>query len=63
MGIRSSCMFFIDHSVIEVFVNDGIETITGRVYPSRADSTGLRLLLPDDAHVHTLDVWELQPIW
>lgn len=54
---------FIDHSVLEVFVNDGRETITGRVYPSRADSRRLELILPDDAYLQALDVWELQSIW
>lgn len=54
---------FLDHSVIEVFANEQV-CITGRVYPSRADSVGIALAAHGGgAQVNRLDVWELRSIW
>lgn len=54
---------FIDRSVIEVFANERA-CVTGRVYPTRADSLGLDLLVQTgSATVAELDVWALGSIW
>ena len=54
---------FIDRSVIEVFANQRA-CVTGRVYPTRADSLGLDLLAQTgSATVAELDVWVLGSIW
>jgi len=54
---------FIDRSVIEVFANERA-CVTGRVYPTRADSLGLDLLAQTgSATVADLDVWVLGSIW
>lgn len=52
---------FLDHSVVEVFANDRF-CVTSRVYPSRADSTGVHAF-GTGAQVKTLDSWTLRPIW
>lgn len=53
---------FIDHSVVEVFANDGRQAVMRRIYPSRADATGVRLFARGGAvKVTRLDAWELSP--
>lgn len=53
---------FIDHSVIEVFIN-GRATLTTRVYPTRPDSLGIDLFCRGgQARLRSLDVWEMQSI-
>jgi beta-fructofuranosidase len=53
----------IDRSVIEVFVDDRI-SLTARVYPTRADSTGIEVV-GSPAAVADVDVraWTLESIW
>lgn len=52
---------FVDGSVVELFAN-GRRCLTGRVYPTRADATGLSLAADGPARVD-LDVWELGSVW
>ncbi|MEW5957951.1 MAG: glycoside hydrolase family 32 protein [Chloroflexota bacterium] len=53
---------FLDHSVIEIFAN-GRACLTGRVYPSRADSLGLDLFTwGGPAPVVSLDIWKMNSI-
>jgi sucrose-6-phosphate hydrolase SacC (GH32 family) len=33
---------FVDKSVVEVFANDGRQAVMRRIYPSRADSVGVK---------------------
>lgn len=56
---------FVDHSIIESFVNDGKERLTTRVYPTLPDSTHVELFVEGayDARVTSLDVWQLRSIW
>ena len=54
---------FLDRSVIEVFA-EGVTCVTGRIYPTRADSRAVELFARGGgARVKTLDVWEMRPIW
>jgi beta-fructofuranosidase len=55
---------FLDHSVIEVVVNDGRTCLASRIYPFRPDSLGLGLFArKGSATVESIDVWELDAIW
>jgi beta-fructofuranosidase len=52
---------FLDRSLLEVYVN-GRQCVTQRIYPTRADATGIRLLARGGAAtVRRLDAWELAP--
>jgi beta-fructofuranosidase len=54
---------FLDRSVIEVFANERC-SLAARIYPSRPDSLGIRLFSTRaGAHLVSLDVWQMQPIW
>ena len=58
-----SLRLFVDGSVVEVFANER-HCLTSRVYPTRADATGLSLAADGgDATVASLDVWELSSAW
>jgi len=53
----------LDRSVVEVFAN-GRLCLTKRVYLSRSDSLGLCLFAEGgSATVHSVDAWEMAPIW
>lgn len=52
---------FLDHSVIEVFVNRQV-ALSGRVYPSREDAVGTRLVLRGDCRVMSMEAWEMEAI-
>lgn len=52
---------YIDKSVVEVFAN-GRQCITQRVYPTRSDSTGVRLVSRGgQAHFRSVQAWEMAP--
>ncbi|WP_254279734.1 GH32 C-terminal domain-containing protein [Haloarcula marina] len=54
-----SLHLFLDRSVVELFANDA-QALATRIYPTRADSTGLGLYAAEaDVTVERLDVWEL----
>lgn len=54
---------FLDRSVVEAYVNERAVFST-RIYPSRPDSSGLRLLSEGGATgVSRLDVWRMKSIW
>ncbi len=53
---------FLDASVIEIFAN-GRAALTGRIYPTRADSLGVALYSrAGRAMLKSLDVYEMKPI-
>ena len=53
---------FIDRSVIEVFAN-GRQSLTQRVYPTRADSTGVRLFAAGGAaRASVVEAWDMEPV-
>jgi len=52
---------FVDKSVVEVFAN-GRQAVMRRIYPSRAESTGVRLFSTGGpARVTLLNAWEMMP--
>lgn len=57
---RLELRVFIDRSVVEVFVNDQ-QCVAARVYPERADSTGVSLRARgQDARLLGLDAWQMK---
>lgn len=53
----------LDGSVIEVIANQ-CTSITGRAYPTRADSTQCKLVAQNsDGILRSLDMWAMQSIW
>ncbi|WP_178024411.1 GH32 C-terminal domain-containing protein [uncultured Paenibacillus sp.] len=53
---------FIDHSIVEVFVNEEL-CLTGRVYPLREDSEGIRLFVQGPSvTMKSLSAWNLRSI-
>ena len=53
---------FIDRSVIEVFAN-GRQCLTQRVYPTRADSTAIRLFaVGGAARASVVEAWDMEPV-
>ena len=54
---------FIDKSVVEVFAN-GRQCVALRVYPTRADSTGVSIRAQgSDAVLRSLDAWQMHSIY
>ncbi|MBX0325612.1 glycoside hydrolase family 32 protein [Halomicroarcula sp. F13] len=54
-----SLHLFLDRSVLELFTNDA-QALTSRIYPTRADSTGIGLYADDcEVTIRSLDLWEL----
>ncbi|WP_249038845.1 GH32 C-terminal domain-containing protein [Haloterrigena salifodinae] len=52
---------FIDKSLIECYVNS-LKSVTTRAYPSRDDSTELRLYRDGDITVRSIEIWEMEDI-
>jgi beta-fructofuranosidase len=54
---------FVDKSVVEVFANDGRQAVMRRIYPSRADSVGVKLFSVGGSATAspTLEAWEMMP--
>ena len=53
---------FLDRSVLEVFAN-GRQCITQRIYPTRADSLGVRLFSKGGSvKVSSIEAWDMAPI-
>ncbi|MDZ5473993.1 sucrose-6-phosphate hydrolase [Bacillus sp. 31A1R] len=50
--------FFVDRSSIEVFINDGAKTMTGRIYPEKK-SLGIMLFSDQEVEVTHLNKWNL----
>ncbi len=54
---------FIDRSLVEVYAN-GRACLTARIYPTRPDSLGVKLLAcGGEVGVRALHAWEIGPIW
>jgi hypothetical protein len=56
---------FVDHSIVEVFVNEGRERLTSRVYPTLPSSRFVELFVdgPHDVRINSIDAWQLRSIW
>jgi beta-fructofuranosidase len=62
-GVPLRLRVFIDHSVVEVFLN-GKQYLAMRIYPGRKDSVGVSLRAQgQDAVLKRLDAWQMQSIW
>ena len=59
---RVSLHVFLDHSIIELFINDE-SYLVSRIYPSRPDSLGIAAFGEGQVSLKTLDIWELGNIW
>lgn len=56
---RVKLHLFLDTSSVELFANDGVKTITNRIYPDTA-SVGIKLFAEQgDVLLESLDVWQL----
>ncbi len=61
-GRMEKLSIFLDCSVVEIFANSRC-CLTGRIYPSRADSLGVALCAKGgDVRVKSLDIFEMKPI-
>lgn len=61
-GETLSLHIFLDNSLVEVYAN-GRACLTTRIYPTRADSCGIRLYAQGGSALLTsLDVWTLRPL-
>jgi beta-fructofuranosidase len=55
---------YLDRSVIEIFAEEGRTTLTGRIYPSLAESLGVTLFSRGGgARLQALDIWSMASIW
>ena len=53
---------FMDRSVLEIFAN-GRQCVTQRIYPTRVDSTGIRLFARGGrATARLVEVWDMEPV-
>jgi sucrose-6-phosphate hydrolase SacC (GH32 family) len=53
---------FVDKSVVEVFANGGRQAVMRRIYPTLADSVGVRLFTKGgSAEVKRLQAWDMMP--
>ncbi len=53
---------FLDHSIIEVYAN-GRQCLTQRIWPTRADSTGIALFANGgEAELNAINAWDMAPI-
>jgi beta-fructofuranosidase len=48
---------FVDKCSVEVFINDGEKTMTGRIYPS-SDATSIKLFSRNECNIVSLKKWE-----
>ena len=54
---------FLDKSLMEVFINDGRETVTRAIYPEEQD-LGIELFgSAGSARLRALDVWQMRGVW
>lgn len=55
---------FIDHSVLEVFINEE-NCLTTRVYPTLIDSVGVGIFADEDhsLSINRLNIWTMKSIW
>ena len=62
-GEQLQLRVFVDRSIVEVFAN-GRQAVTQRIYPTLADSTGVRLsCVHGAAQIAGAQVWRLRSLW
>ncbi len=58
-GDRFRLHLFVDESIVELFVDDTL-ALTGRIYPTRADSIGIAAFaVGGAAEIEAIDIWQL----
>lgn len=63
-GARHHLRVLLDHSLLEIFADDGRTVLATRLYPQRADSLQVGLCARGGrAHVAALDVWRMASAW
>jgi sucrose-6-phosphate hydrolase SacC (GH32 family) len=62
IGTRVRLRVFLDHSCLELFVNDE-SYLVSRIYPSRSDSLGIVPFGSGQVRLRSLDIWEMEDIW
>lgn len=60
IGGKVSVRVFLDHSIIEVFVNG--QYLVSRIYPSRKDSLGIDVFAEGEVKIPSVDIWEMKSI-
>lgn len=59
-GALRSLQCYIDHSSLEIFVNDGEAVFTTRIFPTEEE--GYLICSPEKMMIHTVKVWEMAPM-
>ena len=54
---------FLDKSVLEVFADGGLVSISRVIYPPREDTTITLFAEGGSATVRSLDIWQMKPLW
>ena len=54
---------FVDHSVVEVFGNDGYAAMTNRIFPNPAQDEVEIYSIGGKVTLKSLDIWEMESIW
>jgi beta-fructofuranosidase len=62
LSTRVNLRVFLDHSIIEIFVNDE-SYLVSRIYPSGCDSLGIAASGEGQVSLVSLDIWEIESIW
>eukprot|EP01113_Clastostelium_recurvatum_P006540 TRINITY_DN12964_c0_g1_i1.p1 TRINITY_DN12964_c0_g1~~TRINITY_DN12964_c0_g1_i1.p1 ORF type:complete len:604 (-),score=108.21 TRINITY_DN12964_c0_g1_i1:22-1833(-) len=63
IGQPSTLRVFIDHSVIEVYINGGLSCMTTRVYPTLPSSQGVSLLATGGNVKLSVNIWSMGSIF
>ena len=59
-----NCRIFIDHSIVEIFINDGKYCLTTRIYPSTPENEQqIQLFANDGSATFETQVYTLNAIW
>jgi fructan beta-fructosidase len=59
---RLKLHIFVDHSIVEVFINDGEQVITSQVFPTGKDSK-IEVFKEDGEAQFNIKAWSLQSVW
>eukprot|EP01112_Ceratiomyxa_fruticulosa_P017510 TRINITY_DN5467_c0_g1_i1.p1 TRINITY_DN5467_c0_g1~~TRINITY_DN5467_c0_g1_i1.p1 ORF type:complete len:563 (-),score=82.60 TRINITY_DN5467_c0_g1_i1:43-1731(-) len=63
IGTLSNVHIFVDHSVIEVFINNGFSVLTSRIYPTLSESQGVEVFSVGGKTTVSIDFYQLAFIW
>ncbi|PYI56263.1 glycoside hydrolase family 32 protein [Paenibacillus flagellatus] len=60
---RVTLHLFLDASSIELFVNDGEQVVTGRIYPAAGSNRFSLFALGGKACIDRIETWKLESVW